>query len=54
MVSASRLGSSEASINERFDRADHEASSAPGANGLLGRKEITEITKKRKKAGLPG
>jgi putative FmdB family regulatory protein len=54
LVSASRLGNSEASMNERFDRADHEASSAPGANGLLGRKEIAEITKKRKKAGLPG
>lgn len=29
-----------------------DTSSEPGASGLLGRKEINEITKRRKKAGL--
>ncbi len=29
-----------------------DTTSEPGANGLLGRKEINEITKRRKKAGL--
>ena len=31
---------------------ESDASSEPGASGLLGRKEINEITKRRKKAGL--
>lgn len=52
LVSAPRVRSADASMTESFERADHEAASAPGANGLIGRKEIGEITKKRKKAGL--
>lgn len=52
LVSAPRVRSADATMTESFERADHEASTAPGANGLLGRKEIGEITKKRKKAGL--
>ena len=54
LMSVSRVASGDVGMTERFDRANHEASTAPGANGLLGRKEIAEITKKRKKAGLPG
>jgi len=54
LMSAVRTASDTTSRQEHFDHADHEASTAPGANGLLGRKEINAITAKRKKAGLPG
>ena len=37
---------------DSVDGFEMDTSSEPGANGLLGRKEINEITKRRKKTGL--
>lgn len=47
LVSAPRVKAGDGVSDFEMD-----TSSEPGANGLLGRKEINEITKRRKKAGL--
>lgn len=47
LISAPRVKSGDGASDFEMD-----TSSEPGANGLLGRKEINEITKRRKKAGL--
>jgi putative FmdB family regulatory protein len=48
LISASRVNTG------RTVSDDGGADDAPTSSGLLGRKEIVEITKKRKQAGLPG
>jgi putative FmdB family regulatory protein len=47
LISAPRVKAGDGASDFEMD-----TSSEPGANGLLGRKEINEITKRRKKAGL--
>jgi putative FmdB family regulatory protein len=50
LISAPRMKSGDGALGD--DGGDDAPSSA--SSGLMGRKEIAEITAKRKKAGLPG
>jgi putative FmdB family regulatory protein len=51
LISAPRLKSGDGALG---DEGDEGGDDTPAASGLMGRKEIAEITAKRKKAGLPG